>query len=67
MILAAAGEKDPHKLKPLQDAVGLLPSIANVVEKFDYLQSRLSVTQKGDAAGSYVKRSVTLVRAPKEK
>ena len=67
MILAAAGEKDPHKLKPLQDAVGLLPSIANVVEKIDYLQSRLSVTQKGDAAGSYVKRSVTLVRAPKEK
>jgi hypothetical protein len=63
MIVAMAGaQADPKKLKPLQDALALLPSIANVVEKFDYLEARLSVTQKGDAPGSYIKRSATLVR-----
>ena len=64
---AAAAKADPAKLKPVQDAVALIPSIANVVEKFDYLQAQLSVVQKGEASGSYVKRSVTLVRPPTEK
>jgi hypothetical protein len=64
---AASAKADPEKLKPLQDAVALIPSIANVVEKFDYLQARLSVVQVGDASGSYVKRSVTLVRPPVER
>jgi hypothetical protein len=66
MAVAAAGAKaKPEQLKPLTDALALLPSVANVVEKFDYLEARLSVIQKGDAPGSYVKRNVTLVRPPK--
>jgi hypothetical protein len=64
---AAAAKADPAKLKPVQDAMALIPSIANVVEKFDYLQARLSVVQTGEAPGSYVKRCVTLVRPPTEK
>jgi hypothetical protein len=64
---AAAAKADAAKLKPVQDALALIPSIANVVEKFDYLQARLSVVQTGDEPGSYVKRSITLVRPPVEK
>jgi hypothetical protein len=63
---AAAAKADPAKLKPVQDALALIPSIANVVEKFDYLLARLSVVQIGDEPGSYVKRSITLVRPPVE-
>jgi hypothetical protein len=64
---AAAAKADPMKIKPVQDALALIPSIANVVEKFDYLEARLGVVQAGEAPGSYVKRGVTLVRAPVEK
>jgi hypothetical protein len=68
MILGMAGaQANPEKLKPLQDALALLPGIANVVEKFDYFEARLCVVQQGDTANSYVKRSVTLVRPPAEK
>jgi hypothetical protein len=68
MIAGMAGSQaGPEKVKPLQDALALLPAVANVVEKLDYLEARLSVVQAGDTAGSYVKRSVTLVRPPQEK
>ena len=32
----AAAEAEPEDMKTLQDAVGLLPSIATVIEKFDF-------------------------------
>jgi hypothetical protein len=64
IFVASAGAKNPEKMKLLQDAIGLLPSIANVIEKFDFLDARLTVVQKGDTPGSYLKRSVTLVRLP---
>ncbi len=57
---------DMEEMKPLQEAMGLLPSLAKVVEKFDYLQAKLSVKQKGDLPHSYLTRSVTLVRSPAE-
>lgn len=67
IAIGAAGAKaKPEQLKPLQDAVALLPSVANVIEKFDFLEARLSVTQAGDKPGTYVKRCVTLVRPPQE-
>jgi len=63
IAIGVAGAKaKPGELKPLQDAVALLPSIANVVEKFDFLEARLRITQAGDEPGTYVKRCVTLVR-----
>jgi len=64
-IIVSAGVKDPKKMKLLQDAVGLLPSIANVVEKFTFLDARLTVLQKGDGTGTYIKRTVTIVKEPK--
>ncbi len=64
VIVGLAGaNQSPEKLKPLQEALALLPSIANVVDKFDFLDARLCVVQKGDGY-SYTKRCVTLVRPP---
>lgn len=65
MIIGMAGANaEPEDLKPLQDALALLPSIANVIAKFDFLESSLAVVQQGDSADTYVKRGVVLVRPP---
>jgi len=40
--------------------------VANVVEKFDFLEAKLSVVQPGDAPDMYQKSSVILVRPPAE-
>ena len=64
-ILGMVGAKgNPEDLKPVQELLGLLPSLANVVEKFDFLEARLAVDQPGDSPDTYVRRSVTLVRPP---
>lgn len=63
MVGAQANAED---LKPVQELLALLPSVANVVEKFDFLEAQLSVEQAGDLPYSYVRHSVTLVRPPAE-
>ena len=63
-ILGAQG--DPEAMKPVLEVVGLLPSVAKVVEKFDFMESKLSVTQQGDDPDTYVTRTVTLIRPPAE-
>ena len=56
IILGIAGtHADQAKLKPISEVLALLPDIAKVVERFDYLQARLSVVQKGSEPGSYIK------------
>jgi hypothetical protein len=66
-ILAMVGTKaNPEELKPVQELLGLLPSVANVVEKFDFLEARLMVEQPEDSSDTYVRRSVVLVRPPAE-
>ena len=57
---------DMEEMEPVQEVLSLLPSLATVVEKFDYLQAKLSVTQQGELPDSYLTRSVTLVRSPVE-
>ncbi len=65
IILGMVGvEGDAEELKPVQEVLALLPSVAQIVAKFDFLEAKLSVTQPGDDPLSYVRRSVTLVRAP---
>lgn len=49
--------------KQVQELLGLLPSLAQIVEKFDFLEAKLSVTQSASEPGAYLKRVVTLVRA----
>ncbi|MFH1921324.1 MAG: hypothetical protein ABIP48_15775 [Planctomycetota bacterium] len=66
-ILGMAGaQADPEKLKPVQEALALLPSAAKIVRKFDFLEAKLSVTQSGDEPGTFTQRAVTVVRAQEE-
>jgi hypothetical protein len=62
----AKAEKDhPNPaLETANDLLKLVPSIAKVVEKFDFLEGRLEVTQQGNDSHTYLQRTVTLVRAP---
>jgi hypothetical protein len=67
MILGIVGaQADSDELAVVQECLALLPSVAKVVEKFDYLEAKLSVTQSGDTPDTYVTRTVTLVRPPGE-
>ncbi len=65
MIIGMAGVKaNPDDLKPVQEVLGLLPSLGKIVSKFDFLEASLSVTQAGDQPGTYQVRTVTVVRPP---
>ena len=62
MIGMMGAEVDAEKLEPIQEVVGLLPSVGQVVGKLDFLDSKLSVTQAGNEPGTYLRRSVIYVR-----
>ncbi len=65
MVIGLVGaEIDPEDLKPVQEIVGLLPSVGKIVGKFDFLEAKLATTQEGDKPGTYVRHSVILVRPP---
>jgi hypothetical protein len=67
MIIGMIGAKaSPEDLKPVQEILALLPSVANVIEKFDFLEARLTVVQPAAEPSMYTKRAVTLVRKPVE-
>ena len=62
LLSLVGGENGLEKLKPIQEIGALLPSVAEIVAEFDYLEAKLSITQQAGEAGSYLRRSVTLVR-----
>jgi len=63
MIIGMAGAKaDSEDLEAIQEVLALLPSVAQIVAKFDFLEAQLSVTQAGDEPDSYTRRSAILVR-----
>ncbi len=55
---------DAQEMAVVQDILGLLPSVGQIVSKFDFLQAKLAVTQPGTTPGTYMKRTVVLVRPP---
>jgi hypothetical protein len=55
-------EASPEDQKSIQEALALIPSLARIVEKFDFLEATLSVNQAGEEEGTYRKHSVTLIR-----
>ncbi len=55
-------EASPEDQKSIQEALALIPSLARIVEKFDFLEATLSVNQSGEEDGTYRKHSVTLIR-----
>jgi hypothetical protein len=64
LSMAAANAK-PEELKPVQEAISLLPSIAKVVRKFDFFGHSFSIVRKGPAPNTYLSESVTEVPIPK--
>jgi hypothetical protein len=61
----AAGNAKPEDLKPVQEVIGLLPSVAKVIRKFDFYGQNVSVMHKGPLPGTYLREKVTEVRMPK--
>jgi hypothetical protein len=61
-MLAAQAKKED--MATIQEAIGLLPSIAKVVRKFDFFEDRLSIMQEGPLPNSYMKQAVTKIRQP---
>ncbi|MGI9428370.1 MAG: hypothetical protein ACR2NM_06915 [Bythopirellula sp.] len=57
-----AMEADPEDIKPVQEIIGLLPSLAKVVRKFDFIEEQLSVDRDGPTADTYRRDSVWLIR-----
>jgi hypothetical protein len=62
VIGMAAGNADPEDLKPVQEALTLLPDVAKIVSKFDFLEAKISVTQAGEEEGTYLTRTAVKVR-----
>jgi hypothetical protein len=59
-----AAQADPEDLKSAQEILGLLPSVAKVVRKFDFMEDQLSVTRAGPTKDTYRRDAVALIRAP---
>jgi hypothetical protein len=67
MIVGAAAQgAKPEDMKAIQQAIGLLPSIAKVIRKFDFYEQKLSITRPGPLEASYLRETVVLVRQPAE-
>ena len=65
MILGMAGaQADPEDLAPINEALAILPSIAKVVRKFDFMEDRLSITRAGELEGTYRTEAVMFIRDP---
>ncbi len=63
MFIDMAGANvDQEELKPIQEALALLPDVAKIVGKFDFLEATVTVVQAGKEPDSYLKRAVVVVR-----
>lgn len=67
MALGMAGaDTQDESLEPVKEVLALLPDVAKIVEKFDFLEAKITVCQAGQDADTYTRRSVTVVRPLKE-
>jgi hypothetical protein len=64
MGMVAANAK-PDEMKPIQEVMALLPSVAKIIHKFDFYGHSLSVSRKGPLPGTFLQESVTEIRVPK--
>ncbi len=68
LIGMAQGQNSNGKgpdLKVIQEVLGLLPSVARIIGKFDFIDATTSACQPGSEAETYVRQSVTLIMPPK--
>jgi hypothetical protein len=65
MFMGAAMAQAPDEAKKaVTEILGLLPSVAKVIRKFDFMEQNLSITREGSEEGTYRRDSVTLIRQP---
>ena len=65
MALAMAGNQNGMaELGPAKDFLSLLPSVGRILAKFDFIESRLSVTYAGPEPASWQSHTVTMIRPP---
>ena len=51
-----------NDLRPVQDLLALLPDVAKVIAKFDFMEEQITVTLPGDEPSTYTRHSVLLIR-----
>jgi hypothetical protein len=61
---AAMAEASDEDKKTANEVLGLLPSIAKVIAKFDFYEQKLTITREGPEENQYLRESVTLIRKP---
>jgi hypothetical protein len=66
LLAAATADASEADKKLLNQGLGLLPSVAKVIRKFDFYEQSLSITREGPEEGTYLRESVTLIRQPSE-
>ncbi|MFO7904326.1 MAG: hypothetical protein R6U98_16805 [Pirellulaceae bacterium] len=67
MAVTMAGmDTTDQSLEPVKKVLALLPDVARIIEQFDFLEAKLTVTKNGPGADSYTKESVTVVRPAEE-
>ncbi len=68
MYLAMATQNaKPEEKKLAEEALGLLPSVAKVIRKFDFFEDKASITREGPLPDSFLCESVMNIRQPEEK
>ena len=67
MMMGATADASEEDRATINEVFKLLPSIAKVVRKFDFLEKNMSITREGPMENTYLRESVTLVRQPEEK
>ncbi|TWU28332.1 hypothetical protein [Bythopirellula polymerisocia] len=63
-MAAANANADTDQLKPVAELIALLPSVASVVEEFDFYDANLTTVTEGPMPRTYLKQSVTLIQVP---
>lgn len=66
LLAAATADASEADKKLINQGLGLLPSVAKVIRKFDFYEQSLSITRSGPEEGTYLRESVTLIRQPSE-
>ena len=61
-MMGMAPPEAREQLEPLQDLLGLLPKIAKIVRSMDFYEKQMSVSQRGDEPGSWMRQSVITIR-----
>ncbi len=65
MFLGMAGaSQDAPELKAVSDILALLPSVGQIVAKFDFMEGKLSATMPGPTSDSYLRHTVITIRPP---